>query len=321
MISDFKRKSLGFMASGGDSGGGGGGGGPTTNTSYQVALQPELMPYATDIAKKAQDLSSTDYTPYRGQRIADFTQAQQQQQAETMGMRTPDQFGQGSQATRMAGLGSLMAGQNYASQATDPGSVAAYMSPYMQNAVDAQKQQAMLDYQRTVLPQQQAQAVKAGAFGGNRAAIVGTMGDEALNRQLGQIQATGTQNAYQDAMRSMQYGNTLGLQGLGQAGQMAGQLAQIGGAEQQANLARLQAQGQVGQQQQGLQQQQLSQNYQDFLKQQEYPYSQLSFYNSMIRGLQPVMPTTTQTYTSPPSTAAQLGGLGLGAYSLGKMMG
>jgi hypothetical protein len=319
MISDFKRKSLGFMASGGGGGSSGGGGGGT-NTSYQVALQPELMPYAQDIAKKAQDLSATNYTPYQGQRIADFNQAQQQQQAETMGMQTPEQFGQGSQATRMAGLGSMMAGQNYANQATDPNAVAAYMSPYMQNAVDFQKQQAALDYQRGAAQSEKANAARVGAFGGNRQAIMQGMGQEALNRQLGGIQAKGTQEAFQNAMQSMQYGNTLGLQGLNQAGQMAGQLAQIGGQQQAADLARLQAQGQVGQQQQALEQQNLSQGYQDFLKQQEYPYSQLSFYNSMIRGLQPVMPTTTQTYTSPPSTMAQLGGLGLGAYSLGKMM-
>jgi len=304
-------------------GGSSGGGGATTNTSYSAAVQPELMPYATDIAKKAQDLSSTSYTPYQGQRIADFNPAQQQQQSEVMGMQTPDQFGQGSQATRMAGLGSLMAGQNYADMATNPNAMASYMSPYMQNAVDTQKNQAMLDYQRTVAPQQQAQAVKAGAFGGNRAAIVGAMGNEALNRQLGQIQATGTQNAFQDAQQSMRYGQDLGLRGLGQAGQMAGQLAQIGGQQQQADLTRLQAQGAVGQQQQALQQQQLSQNYQDFLKQQEYPYSQLSFYNSQIRGLQPVMPTTTQTYTAPPNSTSTaiglMGGVGSLLGGIGKM--
>jgi hypothetical protein len=318
----FLEKARGFFPC--DSGGGGdGGGGPTTstNTSYTNNLQPELMPYAQDIAKKSQDLSSVNYTPYQGQRIADFNPAQQQQQSETMNMGTPDQFYQGSEATRNAGIGAFNAGSDYFGAATDPNAMGALMSPYMQNVVDVQKQQALLDYQRGTAMNEKANASRQNAFGGNRQAIMQGMNQDSLGRQLGQIQATGTQNAFQDAQRSLQYGTGANLQGLNQAGQMAGQLANIGGAQQQADLARLQAQGQVGQQQQGLEQQNLSQGYQDFLKQQEYPYSQLSFYNSMIRGLQPVMPTTTQTYTSPPSTASQLSGLGLGAYSLGKMMG
>jgi len=103
------------------------------------------------------------------------------------------------------------------------------------------------------------------------------------------------------------------------AGQNAQTLGQLGTQQQTADLARLQAQGQVGATQQARTQAGLTEQYQDFLKQQEYPYAQLAFYNSMIRGLSPVMPTTTSTYAPAPSGAAQLAGLGLGAYSVGKL--
>ena len=51
------------------------------------------------------------------------------------------------------------AGAQYAGMATDPNAVSSYMSPYMQNAVDVQKQEAIRDYQKT-MPMLGAQAVR-----------------------------------------------------------------------------------------------------------------------------------------------------------------
>ena len=300
--------------------GGGGGQQPTQNTttSYTASLQPELMPYAQDIAQKSQTLTAANYTPYQGQRIADFTPMQQQAFQDVSNMQVSPQVAQGSSLTGAGGLSSLSAGANYASQATNPYATAAYMSPYMQNVVDYQKEQAMRDYARQ-LPGMGAAASRAGAFGGSRQAIVEAEGQRNLQNQLAGIQAQGTQAAYDQAMRNQQFGAQLGLQGASQAASAGAQLGQLGGQNLQQQMAINQAQQQAGGMQQALAQQNLSQSYQDFLKQQEYPYSQLSFYNAMIRGLSPVMPTTTQTYTSPPNYLAQLGGLGLGAYSLGKL--
>ena len=301
-------------------GGGSSSPGPTTQTSYTASVQPELMPYATDIAAKAQNLANANYTPYQGQRIADFNPNQQQVFKETMGMQTPGQFGQATNMAGMSGIGGLMAGQNFANQATDPSATAKYMSPYTENVINYQKSQALRDYQMAD-PMRAKQAIASGAFGGSRQALVQSEAQRNLNSQLQGIEATGAQSAFQNAQAQQQFGANLGLQGLQLAGQNAQTMGQLGTSEQQANLARLQAQAGVGAQQQGLTQAQLTQNYQDFLKQQEYPYSQMAFYNSMIRGISPVMPTTTSTYAPAPSGAAQLAGLGLGAYSVGKMTG
>jgi hypothetical protein len=120
--------------------------------------------------------------------------------------------GRGAQAAEQ-GFG---AGEAFARQATDPMAMQAYMSPYMQNAVDYQKSQAIRDFD-IGLQAQKAQAVGKGAFGGSRQAIVEAEGRRNLGSQLQGIQATGTQKAFEDAQRQQQFGANLGLQGL-QAG-------------------------------------------------------------------------------------------------------
>ena len=122
-------------------------------------------------------------------------------------------FGMGARGALAAEQG-FGAGQRFEGMATSPGAQAAYMSPYMQNVVDYQKEQALRDYgiQRQA---EQARAVASGAFGGSRQAVAQAEGNRALMNQLAGIQATGTQKAFEDAQKQMQFGAQLGLQGLG----------------------------------------------------------------------------------------------------------
>ena len=101
-----------------------------------------------------------------------------------------------------------------------PGSADAYMSPYMQSVVGAQQREATRasDIQRN---QNQAQAVKAGAFGGSRQAIVEAERQRNLGTQLGDIQATGLQAAYQDAQKQFNAEQAARLQAQ-QSNQQAG---------------------------------------------------------------------------------------------------
>ena len=81
-----------------------------------------------------------------------------------------------------------------------PGTADAYMSPYMQSVVDIQKREA----QRAsdIAGQaEQAQAVGRGAFGGSRDALVRAERARNLATQMGDIQATGQQAAYQQAQQ------------------------------------------------------------------------------------------------------------------------
>jgi hypothetical protein len=201
------------------------------------------------------------------------------------------------------------------------------MNPYMQNVVDIQKREA----QRTADiagTGRNAQAVKSGAFGGSRQAIMDAEANRNLATQMGDIQTQGQQAAYQDAAsrfaqeqqlreQSRQYGAGLGMQGYQTALTGAGQLANIGqqtfGQEMDVNKL----QQQYGTQQQAFNQQGIDTQYQDFLNQQRYPYQQLEFMNSMLRGTP--MGTVQSMYQPAPSGLSQLAGLGTAAYGVSQM--
>ena len=101
-----------------------------------------------------------------------------------------------------------------------PGSADAYMSPYMQNVVDVQKREAARQsgIQGT---QQQAQAAQVGAFGGGRDAIMRAERERNLSQQMGDIQAQGSQAAYQQAQQQFNAEQQARLQA-GTANQQAG---------------------------------------------------------------------------------------------------
>jgi hypothetical protein len=137
---------------------------------------------------------------------------------------------------------------------------------------------------------------------------------------MANIQATGTQNAFQAAQQAQQFGTTAGLQGYGQALQGAAALGQLGQTQFGQQQAINQGLQQVGAVQQAQAQQGLDLAYQDFLKQRNYPYQQLAFMSDMTRGI-PLSQAAQQVYTAPPSTASQLGGLGMSALGIYGMSG
>jgi hypothetical protein len=306
----------------GDSGGGGGG--STSSTVTQSNIPDWAKPYAEKMLGQTAaltDINTNPYQQYQGQRTAEFNPLQQQSFSNIQGMQTSPQTGQAAGMAGMAGLGGLYAGQNYQNQATNPNSVAQYMSPYQQNVTNFQKQQAIDDYGRA-LPGQQAQAVGSGAYGGSRQAIVSSEGQRNLQNQLAGIQATGTQNAFQNAQQAQQFGSTLGLQGNQLASQAAGQLGTLGQQDYTQRMGINAAQQQAGSQQQALEQQNLSQKYTDFQNQQRYPYQQIGFMSDLIRGM-PSGQSTSQLYQAPPSTLSQTSGLlgGLGSLAAAYMKG
>jgi hypothetical protein len=303
--------------------GGGGGGQPTQSTAYQTNLPEYAKPYVENMLNAAQkqiyndDMTSfRPYTPYStdpSKYFAGPSNLQQSTYGEAAGMQTPGGFGAAQGLTGLAAMGQMGAGQRFAQQATDPFAVQQYMSPFMQNVVDTQKLSAVRDYQ-LAQPVRQAAATRAGAFGGSRQAIENAEAQRALMSQLQGIQATGTQKAFEDAQRQQQFGANLGLQGLGAAAQSAGQLGQLAGSQQQADLARMGFQNQLGGQQQQYQQGIINQAIQDYATQQQYPFMQLSTMSNLLRGL-PMQSMTTQGYQAMPNTGSQL--LGLGATALG----
>jgi hypothetical protein len=236
-------------------------------------------------------------------------------------------------ATAMAGLAGLGAlNTQYTFQPSNFTAQAAQnlMSPYMQNVVDVQTQAAKR--QADIAAQtQQAQAARSGAFGGSRDLVARNLANADLQRNLANIQATGLQNAYQQAQnqfntqnqlnaQQQQFGAGLGLQGLQTALQGAGQLANIGGQQFGQTKDVLNLQNLYGAQQQQQAQNVLNTQYQDYLNYQNYPYKQLGFMSDLLRGL-PLTQQSSTIYGQPPSAASQLIGLTGAAAAGSKLAG
>ena len=258
------------------------------------------------------------------------------QQGRDIGVAGGAQYGQ-----QGAGYGQQAsgAGQAYQKMATDPSQMAAYMNPYVQQALAPQLE--LLNQQQLLGAQGiNAKAAGQGAFGGNRATLA--QGLNAQNFALAGQQAIGQgyNEAFKQAQQAQQFGADIGLRGLqtgiqgAQTGlqgvntQLAGtaqgmqgaglgiQGAQAGlqgvqGAQQgyqgatQAGvgLGNLGAQeGQYGLGKLSLQNQIANQQY-------NLPYQRAQFMQGMLSGL-PVSTSTTQGWQSGPNQASQIAGLG-----------
>ena len=273
------------------------------------------------------------YVPYSSNPadyVAGFSPMQQAAQQQTANLQVPGQYGAASQAAGMGTMGSFglagqeaQTGQNLAQASTNPNAVGSYMNPYIQNAL-APSQQLLNQQYGMQGAQEQGAATSAGAFGGSREALMSGLNQQ--NQMLAQNQLVGNayQNAYGAAQNQMNTVSAQGLagqqaamQGLGQGISGANTLAGIGGQQLGAQQNIIAAQSQAGQQQQTQQQNIMNQAIQNYATAQQYPEQQLSFMNSMLRGL-PTQQTTTATYQAAPSTVNQITGLGiagLGAYN------
>jgi hypothetical protein len=256
----------------------GGGCGPQTNYTYNNAIQPELMPYATQTLGTAQDLIfNRPFRQYQGQLTADINPMQQQGFG-AMANMTPSAYtgqaanlyGMGAnsiaQGQNIAGMGvnALDRGQNVLGQgtqlATQGANVASqaanlagyagtrdfsganvnqYMSPYIQNVVSQQQQGAIRDYSKQ-LPGMGASAARAGGLGGSRNAILQAEGQRNLQQQLQDINARGLQSGYESARSQFNTANQNMLAGA--QGMTAGAQGILSGAGQLGQMG-----GQFGQ--------------------------------------------------------------------------
>jgi hypothetical protein len=301
--------------------GGDGGGSPQPTSTSTTTIPEYAKPYAERTLGKAEALTDAPYQTYGGERIAASTPEQQAARQAVAGMQLPGQFGAGTELAALGGIGALGAGQNYMGMATTPGAQQAFMSPYMQNVVDVQKQEAIRDAQKGQLMQNLG-AARQGTYGGARQLLAGTERERNLGQQLAQIQASGSQSAFDRAQQAMQFGTTAGLQGAQAATQAGATLGQLGIGQQQQGLELAKAQEAFGGLGRAEQQAALDVAYQDFLQQQRYPYAQLGFMSDILRGSGNLAATGGRAvYEAPPSTTQNLMQLGLGGLGLYKALG
>jgi hypothetical protein len=320
--------------------GGGGGSGPAQSQTQTVDLPEWAQPHAKKILAKGEALSEAPYQKYGGNRTALFTDLQT---GAMEGARTMGPASQLGTATGLAGdVGRRAMDTNYQAGQFSGGQFGGneaqqYMNPYMQNVVDIQQREAQrqADISGT---QRGAQAVKSGAFGGSRQAIVDAEAARNLATQKGDIQAQGLNQSYQQAMaqfnadqarrmqadqlgeQSRQYGAGLGLQGLQTGLQAAGTLGQLGGQQFQQGMDINKLRSAYGGMEQALNQRGLDVKYQDFMNEENYPYKQLGFYSDLLRGTPTGSSSVTNMYQPQGSGLQDIAGLGMGMYGLSKFM-
>ena len=260
---------------------------PTSTEQITTTIPEYAKPYAQYLLGNVfggmgqPGLIGQGYQPYGKQRTAGFSPLQQQAMEGIAGMQVSPELREAAGLASMAGrqLGQL--GMSYQPMQYQPTNVSYmgtqapqlqqyqmgpaervgadrfgsqamqdYMSPYMSGVVAQQKRGAMQDYARQ-MPGLRASAARSGALGGTREALMRSEAQRNLQGQLQGIEATGLQNAFQQAQQQF---------GADRAAQMQAALAnqQAGLTTGQQNLAALLGVQQLGAQT-GLQSQQLNQ--------------------------------------------------------------
>ena len=267
-----------------------------------------------DTGETVQQLRAFDQ--FTGPRIADF--APEQQEAFTglaalgrEGLASTDlgrspQFFQ--QAKEKAGLGSLGFTEADADR---------LMNPFLRGVTDTAKREAVRQFESTVQPKIRAEAVRAGQFGGSRAAILEAEAQRNLQQQLSDIEERGLATAFEQAQRAFEAEKGRELQSAG----LFSQLGEAVPAQAARELALLSS---VGEAQQAQEQAALNLAERDFIEQREFPLRQLQEFQSLVRGF-PFTPSTYQVTTQQtpqPSFGQQLlGTLGTGVGIFGALGG
>jgi hypothetical protein len=239
----------------------------TPSQQQTTTASPEAISWYQQAMKQAQQAAAQPFQQF-GTKPEDFVaQLNAQQQAAQQGIAGQAaatqpfaQMGAGMQAAAGMGNAAQMAG--------------AYMNPFMQQVVSP-VQQALQQQQGQQLSQQQAEAIKAGAFGGERAGLQRQLlrGQQELG--MGQALSPLYQTGYGQALGAAQ----TDLQRQLAAGQG---LTQAGLAAQQASLGA----GTLGQQ---TQQAGINALYNQFQQQRAYPFQTAQFLAGIAGGLGPLM--------------------------------
>jgi hypothetical protein len=220
---------------------------PQEQTVYSQKLPPYAEPYYTRLLKRGEAESLQPYTPYGGQRLAYFSPDELAGQAMTRGFAqsgTPQEFIQareqitglsspyqtGYQPSQFdAGYSAGQVGPTYQAERLGTPSYQAsniqtgyqplgfeqnverFMSPYQQAVTDIQKREAR---RASDIAGEQIglQAAQSGGLGGYREAILQAERERNLSQQLGDIQARGSQQAYEQATRQLAAERQAGLE-------------------------------------------------------------------------------------------------------------
>ena len=231
-------------------------------TDYKSGLKDILG----EAKKLYESRKETGYQDYPGERIAGFT---------------PEEL------AAMQGISGLVgAGAKYFDPATNlakglgerftADTAQSYMNPYQQSVVDVEKRKAREDFDQT-MQGIGTKAVGAGSFGGSRQAILEGEATSDLGQRLGDIQAIGTKQAFDDARKAFEAQK-------GRERLSGSALASLGQQAPNQALKELTALAGVGEAGRGMEQNKYDMAYQNFLDRQNFAGNALGDYAGMVYG-------------------------------------
>jgi hypothetical protein len=277
-------------------------------------------PYVTDMLGRAQAYAGTPFQPYEGAFTAPASALQGQAFQGIGSLTVPQNITQAGQTLGTYATKDMPTYQpgSYTPLQFNQSNVQQYMNPYLESVLEPQRREAQrqADIARNAMQSRMAQA---GAYGGSRQAIMEAEGQRNLQTLLSDITGKGYSGAFEDASRrlqeqnardieaakfgeqSRQFGATTGLDALSRQIQAAQAQAAAGGQEAQYGLANLAQQLQAGATQRDIEQQGLTADYQQYLRELEYPRQMLEFERNMLTG----MPIASASFYQPAPSAFQ----------------
>jgi hypothetical protein len=266
--------------------GGGGKGGTSTST---VSIPPEVLARYNAVNARAEEVAKKPFEAYTGEFVAPITEEQQQ------GISQTQKYSEAAQPYYARAAGMTEDAYN-ASQPLTSEQIQQYQNPYIQSVVDptlkALQQQQGIDRQT-----QAAQAIRSGAFGGERAglqrAVLGGQQELAQAQAISPLYADAYKNALATAAQQQAQRVSTGLA----AGQ---QTAGIGTTAQKSGLEGGQAVIGAGTLKQQTTQALDTAKYQQFLQERGYDFQTAQFLANIAMGTGALTGSTTTT-TQPTS--------------------
>jgi hypothetical protein len=237
----------------------------------------------------------TGYQTYEGPQIADFSPEEKAAMAGISGL-----VGAGKEYFDPAAQYAKGLGEQFTADTAQQ-----YMSPYQQSVVDVEKRKAREDFEQT-MQGIGSKAVGAGAFGGSRQAVIEGEAIGDLGQRLGDIQAIGQKQAFDDARKAFEAQKAREKT----AGSALAALGQQAPAQALKEYTALAGVGEAGK---GMEQAKMDLAYKQFLEQQQFPEQALASYQGTLYGY-PYQPYAKQTqgFSRPSSFQNLMGVIGAG---------
>jgi len=317
---------------------------PAATGATETTVSNWAAPVVGGVIQRGLEIAGSPYQVYGGATVAGASDLQKNAFSGIQGLTQPN-TSQTNAAANMQNSYTAAAtqpayrGTTFTSNTTginnqfDQNALNSYMNPYLSTILNPQlaeaRRNAGIDQMKN-----QANLIKTGGFGGGGGNLLAAENQRNLGTKLADITGKGygdaftaaqtqynaDQNRLLDALKakeqSGQYGATLGLNYLKEAGDIAQNQGTFGNqlATNQLNANRQEAE--LGGVQRGIAQEGLTSDYNQWKEQRDAPKTNLDYFNNLIKQY-PM--TTTNTYGQAGNTAAStLGGLitAMSAYDL-----